>query len=129
MFSTMPNTGTSILRNIARPLRASKRATSCGVVTITAPATVTFWITDSWASPVPGGMSRIRKSSAPQSTSPSICSIAFITIGPRQMTGVSVSRMNPRDMSLMPYFSKGRMRLPMTTGRSSIPNIVGNDGP
>ena len=54
MFSTIPSTGTSILRNIASPLRASKRATSWGVVTITAPATGTFWITESWASPVPG---------------------------------------------------------------------------
>ena len=38
MFSTMPSTGTFTLRNIASPLRASMSATSCGVVTITAPA-------------------------------------------------------------------------------------------
>src|SRR5437588_47818 len=37
MFSTMPRTGTRTCRNISSPLRASMRATSCGVVTITAP--------------------------------------------------------------------------------------------
>src|SRR5438046_843792 len=37
MFSTMPSTGTWTCRNISRPLRASMRLTSCGVVTLTAP--------------------------------------------------------------------------------------------
>ena len=37
MFSTMPSTGTATLRNMASPLRASIRAMSCGVETMTAP--------------------------------------------------------------------------------------------
>ncbi len=37
MFSTMPSMGTLSFRNIARPLRTSSSATSCGVVTITTP--------------------------------------------------------------------------------------------
>jgi hypothetical protein len=60
MFSTMPSTGTSSLRNIASPLRASIRATSCGVVTTTAPAMGIFCAMVSCASPVPGGKSATR---------------------------------------------------------------------
>jgi len=60
MFSTTPSTGTCTFSNILRPLRASISAMSCGVVTITAPVTGTFWASDSWMSPVPGGMSTIR---------------------------------------------------------------------
>ena len=37
MFSTMPSTGTETFSNILSPLRASARAMSCGVVTMTAP--------------------------------------------------------------------------------------------
>src|ERR1051325_10037350 len=51
MFSTMPRTGTLTLRNIARPLRASISATSCGVVTMTAPVSGTFWVLVRCAAP------------------------------------------------------------------------------
>ena len=54
MFSTMPSTGTETFSNIFRPLRASASAMSCGVVTITAPATGTRCASVSWMSPVPG---------------------------------------------------------------------------
>ncbi len=57
MFSTIPNTGTLTRSNIFAPLSASPVAISCGVVTITAPDTATDWTSESWASPVPGGMS------------------------------------------------------------------------
>ncbi len=60
MFSMMPSTGIDTLRNIARPLRASIAAMSCGVVTTTAPETGTCCDSVSWMSPVPGGMSTIR---------------------------------------------------------------------
>ena len=60
MFSTMPRTGTSTFSNILRPLRASSSAMSCGVVTITAPASGTCCASVSWTSPVPGGMSTTR---------------------------------------------------------------------
>ena len=102
MFSTMPSTGTSTLRNMLRPLRASSSAMSCGVETITAPASGTRWAMVSWASPVPGGMSTTSTSSSPQSTSRSICSSALWTIGPRQIIGVSSSTRKPIDIALMP---------------------------
>ena len=89
MFSTMPSTGTSTLRNISRPLRASISATSCGVETITAPVSGTCCASVSCASPVPGGMSITRTSSSPHFTSRSICVERRITIGPRQIIGVS----------------------------------------
>ena len=63
MFSTMPSTGTSTLRNMAMPRRASISARSCGVETITAPASGTAWAIVSCASPVPGGMSTTSTSS------------------------------------------------------------------
>src|ERR1043166_2753397 len=55
MFSTMPSTGTLTRRNMAMPRRASMSARSCGVDTMTAPASGTCWAMVSWASPVPGG--------------------------------------------------------------------------
>ena len=60
MFSTTPRMGTSTFWNMRRPLRASSSATSCGVVTMTAPTTGTFCASVSATSPVPGGMSTIR---------------------------------------------------------------------
>lgn len=57
MFSTIPSTGTPVRSNIFTPRSASPTATCCGVVTITAPCTGVAWTSDSWASPVPGGMS------------------------------------------------------------------------
>ena len=43
MFSTTPRSGTLTWPNIAMPRRASISARSCGVETITAPASGTFW--------------------------------------------------------------------------------------
>ena len=60
MFSTMPRTGTFIFRNICRPLRTSSSDTSWGVVTMIAPDRGSVWESESWASPVPGGMSKTR---------------------------------------------------------------------
>ena len=60
MFSTMPRTGTFVLANMAEAFRASMSATSCGVVTMTAPLRATVCTMVSWMSPVPGGKSRIR---------------------------------------------------------------------
>ena len=42
----------------ARLVSASE--TTCGVVTTTAPATFTVWLSESATSPVPGGMSMMR---------------------------------------------------------------------
>ncbi len=75
---------------------------SCGVETMTAPASGTCCAMVSWASPVPGGMSTTRMSSSPHSTSRSICESADCTIGPRQIIGVSSATRKPMDMHLMP---------------------------
>ena len=87
---------------MATPRRASISARSCGVETMTAPASGVAWAMVSWASPVPGGMSTTSTSSSPQATSRSIWVIADITIGPRQIIGVSSSTMKPIDMTLTP---------------------------
>src|SRR5215813_4179023 len=54
MFSTMPSTGTLTRLNMAMPRRASIKARSCGVDTITAPLSGTCCAMVSWASPVLG---------------------------------------------------------------------------
>ena len=103
MFSTMPSTGTSTLRNMAMPRRASISARSCGVETITAPASGTCWAMVSWASPVPGGMSTTSTSSvAPLDLAQHLGDGADITIGPRQIIGVSSSTRKPIDITLRP---------------------------
>ena len=102
MFSMIPSTGTLTFSNIAKPLRASISAMSCGVETITAPASATCCAIVNCASPVPGGMSTIMTSSSPQATSRSICCKALMTIGPRQIIGVSSGTRNPIDMQRTP---------------------------
>ena len=56
--------------------------------------------------------------------------ISFVTIGPRQMTGVSSPRNIPIDITLSPCFSAGTSR-PPSAGRafSSIPSMRGTLGP
>jgi hypothetical protein len=102
MFSTMPSTGTLTFLNIATPRRASISARSCGVETITAPASGTCCAMVSCASPVPGGMSTtITSSVAPGDLAQHLLS-ADITIGPRQIIGVSSATRKPIDMTLRP---------------------------
>ena len=60
MFSTMPKTGTCSRSNIATALVASSSATSCGVLTMTAPAIGASCAMLIDASDVPGGRSTIR---------------------------------------------------------------------
>ena len=84
------------------PRRASISARSCGVETMTAPLSGTCCAIVSCASPVPGGMSTTMTSSSPQSTSRSIWVSADITIGPRQIIGVSSSTRKPMDMTFSP---------------------------
>ena len=60
MFSMTPSVRTLTLLNIAIALRASSRLTSCGVVTTTAPVSGISWLSESAASPVPGGRSMTR---------------------------------------------------------------------
>ena len=60
MFSTMPSTGMCSLSNICLARTTSASATSCGVVTSTAPAARIYCETVSATSPVPGGRSITR---------------------------------------------------------------------
>jgi hypothetical protein len=60
MFSRIPSTGTVTRSNIFTPRNASPTETSCGVVTMIAPATWVACTSDSCASPVPGGMSTMK---------------------------------------------------------------------
>ncbi len=73
-----------------RPCSATLVAAGCGVVTMTAPSSGSVWTRESWASPVPGGRSTSRTSSSPHFTFCTNCWTVFITMGPRQMTGVFV---------------------------------------
>jgi len=69
-------------------------------------------------------------SSSPHSTSRSICSSALITIGPRQIVGVSSATMNPIDMHLMPWLTSGIRVLPsLVWGLPWIAIMRGSDGP
>ncbi len=130
MFSTMPSTGTLTRRNMAMPRRASIKAKSCGVETITAPLSGTCCAMVSCASPVPGGISTTITSSVPHSTSRSIWVIADITIGPRQIIGVSSSMRKPIDITAMPWREIGLSRVPpMLCGRSRIASNFGIEGP
>ena len=60
MFSTTPRIGISTFLNIETALTTSMSATSCGVVTITAPVIGMSCDNESCASPVPGGRSTTR---------------------------------------------------------------------
>ncbi len=129
MFSTRPSTGTCVFSNIRTPRRASASATSCGVDTITAPASFSFCAIVSCASPVPGGMSSTITSSSPQSTWPISCCSAPITIGPRHTMAVSGSTSRPIDMARIPHASTGSMRSPRIAGLPRTPSICGRLGP
>ena len=129
MFSTSPSTGTRVRSNIRTPRRASISAMSCGVETITAPVSATRCAMVNCASPVPGGMSTTRMSSAPHSTWPIICSSAPITIGPRQIIGVSSSTRKPIDMQDRPQACSGIIFSCRTSGLRDSPSMRGRLGP
>ncbi len=65
------------------------RMHTCGVDTITAPASGRRCPMLIWASPVPGGMSTTSTSRAPHSTPRTNLSSALITIGPRHTAATS----------------------------------------
>ena len=116
--------------NIAMPRRASIRAMSCGVETMIAPASGACCAMVSCASPVPGGRSTTRISRSSHATSRSICVIAEITIGPRQIMALSSSTRKPIDITLTPKRSIGSsMRGPICRGLPRRPNSFGCDGP
>ena len=91
MFSTMPRIGTSVFSNIFKPRTTSINAMSCGVETIRLPEIFSFFTRLKCISPVPGGISITIISALPQFTLSTISFIAFITIGPLQTNGLSLS--------------------------------------
>ena len=112
------------------PRRASISAKSCGVETITAPFSGTCCAMVSCASPVPGGMSTTMTSSVPHSTSRSIWVSADMTMGPRQIIGVSSSTRKPIDITGTPWRTIGFNRVPpMVSGFSRMARSLGSDGP
>jgi hypothetical protein len=84
---------------ISAERRATFWAAGCGVVTITKEACGKSWASVIETSPVPGGRSISRKSSAPQSTSSRNCLSALCSIGPRQTTAASSSTKKPIDIT------------------------------
>ena len=113
MFSTMPRIGTPTLRNIATPLIASASATSCGVVTITAPDERDLLRQRQLR--VAGARGHVDDQDvelAPGDVAAGARSIAFMTIGPRQMTAASLSTRKPSDMKRTPKRSNGTDRPP-----------------
>ena len=69
-------------------------------------------------------------SSSPQATSRRSWVSADMTIGPRQIIGVSSSTRKPIDMTLTPYASSGFMIRPSTiSGFPESPKRRGIDGP
>ena len=130
MFSTMPRIGISTRLNMETPRRASMRARSCGVETITAPASGVACAMVSCASPVPGGMSTTSTSRSPQATSRSIWVMADMTMGPRQIMAASSSTRKPMDMTLRPWAAMGSStRFSRSRGLPLIPSSLGIDGP
>src|SRR4030081_3274054 len=112
------------------PRRASINAMSCGVETITAPVSGACCAMVSCASPVPGGRSTTRISRSPHATSRSICVIAEITIGPRQIMARSSSTRKPIDITLRPKRSIGSsVRGPTRRGLPRRPSRLGCEGP
>ena len=81
----IPATGILSLENISNALAPSSNATFWGVETAIPAVTGTLCAKVSCASPVPGGISITITSRLSHKTSLSICSIARIIIGPRQM--------------------------------------------
>jgi len=136
MFSMRPKIGlfTLSLRNMFTPFSTSASATSCGVLTMTAPSIGMSCTRLMWMSPVPGGMSMRRKSSSPQRTCNIICFNALHAIGPLQMRACSGFAKYPMDIHFTPYFSSGMMvsfsPSMMASGISaSVAVIFGTDGP
>src|SRR6266705_1943084 len=90
MFSTIPMIGTSLSLQNVTDLRESSKATSCGVVTITAPLTLpsrSMVVTDSL--PVPGGKSTNTKFRSCHSTPPKSWLMNSYLYASRQMIGSS----------------------------------------
>jgi hypothetical protein len=133
MFSTTPRIRAPVLRNMVAARRASTRAISCGVDTITTPSSFIRCTRVSWMSPVPGGRSTTSTSrgsaSVPQTLAIMVRS-AEVAIGPRQIAALPSSTMKPMDITLTPQASTGTSRLSaVKLGSPVVPIIRGAEGP
>ena len=133
MFSIRPSVGTLTFSNSRWARRASARATSCGVETMTAPSSGVFCTSVSCTSPVPGGRSTTRMSSGtasvPQRVWVSICVRAWEAIGPRQIMASSALVSRPTDMALRPWMRWGSIMPSRYSGLPDMPSMVGREGP
>jgi hypothetical protein len=130
MFSTIPRIGIPTFSNILRPLRASMRAMSWGVVTMTAPVTGTFCASVSWMSPVPGGQVDHEVIELAPLGSVRSCSSAWVTIGPRQTIGRIGLDEEADAHRLDAVPSMGSIVFPSReVGRPVMPSMSGCDGP
>ena len=84
---------------------------------------------NSATSPVPGGRSTTRVSSAAQCTSVMNCSSALCSIGPRQMTAWSSRAKNPIETNCTPCARGGTMTSSMSPGGWSTPSMRGSEKP
>ena len=87
---------------MSTPRLASASASSCGVLTTTAPVSGSFCATLMCASPVPGGMSTKRMSRGAHAVSRIIFPSAPMTIGPRHTAALRSGMRKPMDMHLTP---------------------------
>mmetsp|Transcript_6930 Transcript_6930/g.15936 ORF Transcript_6930/g.15936 Transcript_6930/m.15936 type:complete len:255 (+) Transcript_6930:268-1032(+) len=136
MFSTTPRTGSPTFLQKLISFRTSKRAISCGVVTIIAPSTFDVAkkeVMDKCSSLVPGGQSTTRQSiSSPQYTSLRNCLISPFFFGPRQITA-SFGFVSKNPTETTARFSAGytgvHPRPLCRTVSPSMPTIFGTLGP
>ena len=81
-------------------------------------------------SPVPGGRSITSTSSSPQTTFRRNSVTSFVTIGPRQMTGVCSPTNIPIEIARMPCRSTGTSFRPSPARTfASMPSMSGTLGP
>ena len=135
MFSTTPITGTFTFLQKLSSLRTSAIATSCGVVTMSAPvmpACFRYCTMERCSSDVPGGASTTRKSSAPHSVSFRNCLMSPFLRGPRHTTASSgFGRRNPMDITarFSVTYTGCHPLLLLCTSAPSWWNMIGALGP
>lgn len=101
MFSTIPKILTFKSCNIFIPFKTSIKASFWGVVTITPPSSFTSSQILKLISPVPGGVSIIKKSNFPHYVCKISCEAIDEAIGP--LIVEEPFETNPKDMHFTPF--------------------------
>mmetsp|Transcript_4672 Transcript_4672/g.15491 ORF Transcript_4672/g.15491 Transcript_4672/m.15491 type:complete len:260 (+) Transcript_4672:868-1647(+) len=130
MFSTRPKTGSFVFLQKFSSLRTSAIEASWGVVTTTAPsrgprARLRYCTALMCSSEVPGGVSIISASSAPQSTSVRNCLMRPFLRGPRQMTASSWPG-SRKPMLITPISTPSSSSAPPSAGGGSSETQTGD---